>query len=126
MERVATILRCEECGAVWLPADPERWRLVIADVDELAWYCAACFEREGSSATDVAESWDELRRLSDTELIRRHDESAPHTQTGVAWYREELRRSEVHRQTQALVVLTVIIAILTATNVVLVAWALFG
>jgi hypothetical protein len=40
---VAVTPTCEECDAVWLPADPERWRLVEVDVGELAWYCAGCW-----------------------------------------------------------------------------------
>jgi hypothetical protein len=35
-----------ECGAVWLPADETRWRLYAVDLDEFAWYCPACAERE--------------------------------------------------------------------------------
>ena len=53
-ERVATIPECVECGAVWLPVDDERWRLVRLDlfgfapvgVYKLAWYCRDCAERE--------------------------------------------------------------------------------
>jgi hypothetical protein len=45
-EQVAVVPECEECGAVWLPADPEHWRLVLGDVDELVWLCAACWEHE--------------------------------------------------------------------------------
>jgi hypothetical protein len=46
VERVATIPACEECLARWLPADPERWRLVRIDLDELAFYCPACWAAE--------------------------------------------------------------------------------
>ena len=44
--RVVTIPECVECGARWLPGDPERWQLRKVDLDEFAWYCAACVERE--------------------------------------------------------------------------------
>jgi hypothetical protein len=44
-ERVAVVPECEECEARWLSADPDRWRLVLVD-EELAFYCAACAERE--------------------------------------------------------------------------------
>ena len=37
---------CVECGAVWLPVDEERWRLREVDLDEFAWYCRTCGERE--------------------------------------------------------------------------------
>ena len=53
-ERVALVPECVECGAIWLPADEERWRLVRVDLYEsvavnfyeLAWYCRDCAERE--------------------------------------------------------------------------------
>jgi hypothetical protein len=28
---VAIVLACEECGARWLPSDPERWRAMFLD-----------------------------------------------------------------------------------------------
>jgi hypothetical protein len=34
-EDVASILRCAECGAVWLPADEERWRAYLDCDDEV-------------------------------------------------------------------------------------------
>jgi len=37
---------CAECGAVWLPADPARWRLRLDVDDELVWLCPSCDERE--------------------------------------------------------------------------------
>jgi hypothetical protein len=37
---------CVESGAVWLPADESRWQLHQVDIDELAWYCPECAERE--------------------------------------------------------------------------------
>jgi len=51
---VALILRCVECGAVWLPADEERWRAYHGgdDVDEPAelFYCPECADREFGGA----------------------------------------------------------------------------
>lgn len=44
-DQVALTPECVECGAVWLPADDERWRLYIVD-DELAFYCRECAKRE--------------------------------------------------------------------------------
>ena len=57
-ERVAIVPECVKCGAVRLPADGERWRLVRVDLYEftsaygyeLAWYCARCAEREFGDA----------------------------------------------------------------------------
>ena len=54
VEGVALIPTCEECDALWLPADPERWRAYLGceeDLDERAelyFYCPACAEREFS------------------------------------------------------------------------------
>ena len=49
-ERVAIVPECVECGARWLPADTERWRLVEVDLDEYAWYCRSCAEHEFGDA----------------------------------------------------------------------------
>lgn len=51
-ERVALIPTCVECGARWLPGDPEHWRVYLGcdeDVDEpaeLLFYCPECAEQE--------------------------------------------------------------------------------
>ena len=47
-ESVALIPSCAECGAVWQPADEERWQAWLTDDEppELAFYCAECAERE--------------------------------------------------------------------------------
>ena len=45
-EQVAIVPECVECGARGLPADEERWQQREVDLDELAWYCAECAERE--------------------------------------------------------------------------------
>lgn len=48
-EQVALIPRCAECGAVWLAADPERWRCFVVNDgphDRLVFYCPECAERE--------------------------------------------------------------------------------
>jgi hypothetical protein len=33
-ERVAVILRCAECEAVWLAGDEERWRAYLTDDEQ--------------------------------------------------------------------------------------------
>jgi hypothetical protein len=45
---VALIPACVECGALWLPADQERWQAWLTDDEppELAFYCPECAERE--------------------------------------------------------------------------------
>jgi hypothetical protein len=45
------ILRCEECGRVWLPSDVDNWRAYRSCDDELVVYCPACAKREFGSAT---------------------------------------------------------------------------
>jgi hypothetical protein len=39
---------CAECGALWLPADDERWAAYLTDDEppEVAFYCPDCAERE--------------------------------------------------------------------------------
>jgi hypothetical protein len=43
---------CAECGAVWLPADEERWKAYLTDDEppQLAFYCSDCAEREFGEA----------------------------------------------------------------------------
>jgi hypothetical protein len=54
---------CVECGATWVPADETRWQLHQVDIDEFAWYCPACAEREfGDHACPVAD-FDEMLDL---------------------------------------------------------------
>jgi hypothetical protein len=47
-ERVAVILQCAECEAVWLPADEERWQAYLTDDEPpvAILYCPTCAERE--------------------------------------------------------------------------------
>lgn len=48
IEGVATIPRCAECEAHWLPADEARWQAWLTDDEppELVFYCRGCAERE--------------------------------------------------------------------------------
>jgi hypothetical protein len=48
LEGVATIPRCAECEADWLPADTEPWQAWLTDDEpaELVFYCLDCAERE--------------------------------------------------------------------------------
>jgi hypothetical protein len=51
-QSVALMPSCAECGARWLPADPERWRAYLGcdeyldEPAELVILCAPCAERE--------------------------------------------------------------------------------
>jgi hypothetical protein len=47
---VATIPRCAECDARWLPTDDERWSSYLTDDEppELAFFCPECRDRESS------------------------------------------------------------------------------
>jgi len=44
-ESIELILGCEECGALWLPADESRWSAFLTD-GEFAFYCPLCAESE--------------------------------------------------------------------------------
>ena len=48
LERIALVPKCQECEAVWLPADEERWRAYLTDDEpsEVVFYCLSCAERE--------------------------------------------------------------------------------
>jgi hypothetical protein len=46
---VALTPECQECEAVWLATDPDRWRAEYADdgPDQLlAFFCPECWQRE--------------------------------------------------------------------------------
>jgi predicted nucleic acid-binding Zn-ribbon protein len=48
-EQVALIPQCEECLAIWMPADEERWQAHCIDdgpEEKLVSYCPECGERE--------------------------------------------------------------------------------
>jgi cytochrome c oxidase assembly factor CtaG len=69
----------------------------------------------------------EIRDRRDDDLVQEHDELAKHTIVGVDYYLEELRRREAKRQTNSMrrltwvmAMLTLVIAGLTAANLVVV------
>jgi len=81
----------------------------------------------------VAETIEELRSLSDDELIRRHDALAGNTVVGTQHYLDELTRRDVVRQgermeklTRSINILTIAIAIATFVGVVLTAWSVLA
>ncbi len=55
----------------------------------------------------------ELKKLSDAELIRQHDEQAKHTVVGTAYYVDELRYRQQARLTRVMLWLTIVITVLT-------------
>ncbi len=80
----------------------------------------------------MAESYEQLVAMTDDEIRSRYDYLARDTTLGLGFYREELHRRAVDRQTETLVSLTrgifwltVCVAVLTAVNVLLVLAALF-
>jgi signal transduction histidine kinase len=79
----------------------------------------------------VAETIAELRRLSDEEIIRRHDDKAIHTVVGTQHYLDELARRDAERQgrrmealTRSMYVLSVVVTVATIIGVILTALAL--
>ena len=71
----------------------------------------------------MAETWEQLRRMSAEELYERYLAQIKKTGVppGVDHYLAEMRHRQIARHTAWTVILTVVIAILTAANVVLVA-----
>ena len=61
----------------------------------------------------MAYSIAELKKLSDAELIRQHDEQAKHTVVGTAYYMDELRYRQQARLTCVMLWLTIVITVLT-------------
>jgi hypothetical protein len=46
-EPVASILQCDLCRRVWVPADKDRWRAYPTDDEgELVFFCPVCATRE--------------------------------------------------------------------------------
>lgn len=75
----------------------------------------------------------ELRTKSDAELIEKHDRLSEHTIVGTDYYLQELARRNAASQTTAMLKftstinrLTWAITTLTALNVFLVGWDVFG
>jgi hypothetical protein len=73
----------------------------------------------------MTQSIEELRKLSDKEVIALHDEVAVHTVAGVQFYLDEINRREQNKQTDLMVkytkqmlMLTVFVAALTVVNVI--------
>jgi hypothetical protein len=71
----------------------------------------------------MPQSIEQLRKLTDDEVIALHDTVAIHTQTGVQFYLDEINRREQNKQTDLMVKftkqilwLTVFIAALTVIN----------
>jgi signal transduction histidine kinase len=61
----------------------------------------------------VSETLKELRRLSDDELIKRHDQNAERTVVGTAHYLNELARRDMDRHTRTMIRYTWWIAVMT-------------
>lgn len=59
----------------------------------------------------------ELQKLSDSDLVARHDVAAATTQAGVAYYLDEMARRDSTRREALLIRLTWAIFLLTAVNV---------
>ena len=80
----------------------------------------------------MAETIAKLRELSESELIRLHDERAAHTQVGTAHYLAELSRrdqqqanDEMLRHTRSMTRMTIVITIATIISTILVGITLF-
>jgi hypothetical protein len=73
----------------------------------------------------MSQSIEQLRKLTDDEVIALHDTVAVHTQVGVQFYLDEINRREQNKQTDLMVKytkqmlwLTIFVAALTVINVI--------
>lgn len=73
----------------------------------------------------MSQSIEQLRKLTDDEVIALHDRAANNTDVGVQFFLDEINRREQNKQTELMVKftkqilrLTIIITILTVINVV--------
>lgn len=78
-------------------------------------------------------TYEELRRLSDDELVRRHDAATENVHVGLNYFLEELARRRAERQgdvleqmTRTIKWLTWLIAALTGIVTTVTAWAIFA
>lgn len=55
----------------------------------------------------------DLKKLSEAELIRKHDEQAKHAVVGTQYYVDELRHRQQTRLTRVMLRLTIVITVLT-------------
>ena len=77
----------------------------------------------------MAETIDELRNLSDEDIVRRHDAKAKNTSVGTYHYLDELARRDAVRQgermenlTTSINRLTIVVTVATVVGVLLTAW----
>ena len=73
----------------------------------------------------MSQSIEQLRKMTDDEVIALHDTVAVHTQVGVQFYLDEINRREQNKQTDLMVKytklmlwLTIFVAALTVVNVI--------
>ncbi len=71
----------------------------------------------------MADSWAELQKISDTELIRRYDETAKQTQLGLDYYRQEIMLRSQEQVDKAMLGYTKQVTILTWITAILAAAA---
>lgn len=67
----------------------------------------------------MAPRYEELTEMSKADLITAYNDASPNVVVGLEWFRFELWRREAARQTWAVIWLTIVVAVLTAANVVL-------
>jgi hypothetical protein len=65
----------------------------------------------------AAPTLEQLEGMSDDELRATYNAMTPNVNVGLDWYREEFTRRRAERQAERLILITWIIAILTAVNV---------
>ena len=84
----------------------------------------------------LAKTYEELRQLSDDELMALHDADVKHTQVGISYYLEELARRRAQRQgdavekmtativslTKAIAILTGLATVITVVNLGILLW----
>lgn len=80
----------------------------------------------------MAHTYAQLRALSMEDLIRDYDATAPTTQVGLSFIRDEIMRREMEAQsarmltmTHEMRLMTALMTVLTVVNVILVWWALW-
>lgn len=75
---------------------------------------------------DMSYTYEKLRRVSDEELIRQHDESAKHTVVGISYFLDELARRDAQKVnnsmlkcTKWITAMTAVMLLATIANVVI-------
>ncbi len=63
-------------------------------------------------------NYDQLRQMTDAEIVERYNGAARNTQVGTGFWLQEMSRRQTDRQTRAMLLLTIAIAAFTVVSTI--------